>query len=246
MLIGNEKREIISKLYQVCRYNCVELLTDKTWVRKLEALSDSERCAIGNCRVPVRMNDGSRQVSTCLLLASLTADLDVIKFILRHTNIDATQQRDSRHETVLHKACKSRIKAEKKTEFLVSKYPELTAVATPCGTLPIHVAAKHNKVRCLEILLKGDKKQVSTPTSRGMTPLHIAVTFGCLEATEFLIKCEHTNVNTQDSNGNTPAHHASYNSHMDCLYVLVNSPSFEGYLVNKKLKSSLWQARKEE
>ena len=50
--LKSEHREIISKLFQACRYNCVELL-DKTLVRKLEALSDNERSAIGNCHVPV-------------------------------------------------------------------------------------------------------------------------------------------------------------------------------------------------
>ena len=85
---GREKTEITSRLYRACRYNCVELLTEKTLLRKLQALSDSERCAIGNCRVPVRMSDGSRQVSTCLLVASLAADLEVIKFILRDINVD--------------------------------------------------------------------------------------------------------------------------------------------------------------
>ena len=102
--LGNEQRAVISQLYRACRFNCLDLvLIDKSWTRKIQALSDSERCAIGNCRVPVRMNDGSRQVSTCLLVASLAADLNVIKFILRHINVDVPRQlRDSRHETVLH------------------------------------------------------------------------------------------------------------------------------------------------
>ena len=86
--LGRYKNEIMSRLYQACRYNRVDVLTDKTLVCKLQALSDRERCAIGNCRVPVRMNDGSRQVSTCLLVASLAADLDVVTFILFHINVD--------------------------------------------------------------------------------------------------------------------------------------------------------------
>ena len=82
--LTSEQREIISKLYQACRYNRVELLT-KTLVRKLGALSDQERCAIGNQGVRVRMND-IHVSRTCLLMASLTADLDVIKFILRYVS----------------------------------------------------------------------------------------------------------------------------------------------------------------
>ena len=109
--LTSEQREIISKLYQACRYNRVELL-NKTLVRKLEALSDNERCAIGNRGVRVRMND-IHVSRTCLLIASLTADLDVIKFILRYVSSDITR-RDSRHETILHKACKSNVKTFKR------------------------------------------------------------------------------------------------------------------------------------
>ena len=214
--LGNEHRVIISQLYRACRFNCLELLNDKGWKQKLQALSESERCAIGNCRVHVRMNDGSQQKSTCLLVASLAADLDVIKFILRHRNVDVTRQRDSRHETVLHKACKSHVQADEKTEFLVSKYPELTTVATTCGTLPLHVAAKHNKVRCLEILLKRDPNSVNKSTSRGLTPLHIAVRCGHLKIMNFLLGCDFININAQDVNGDTPAHLTAFHNQSDC------------------------------
>ena len=156
------------------------------------------------------MNDGSRQVSTCLLLVSLAADLDVIKFTLRHINVDVTRHRDSRHETVLHKACKSHVQADLKTKFLVSNYPELRTVTTPCGTLPLHIAAKHNKPECLGILLKDNPNDVNTKTSRGMTPLHIAASVRSSEAAEFLMNCDFIYVNAQDVNGDTPAHNAAY------------------------------------
>ena len=159
----------MSRLYEACRYNNVEVLSDQNFIQNVQALSGSERCAIGNHPIPVHMKDGSQQVSFFLLLASLGADLDVTKFILHKISSDITK-RDSRNETALHKACKSKVQDVEKAEFLVSKYPDLMYFGTSCGTLPLHVAAKHNKVRCLEILLKHEPESVNKITSRGMTP----------------------------------------------------------------------------
>ena len=169
---------------------------------------------------------GYSQTTTCLLLASTYSGLDIVKYLIRHLNADVTTCVRGQ-ETVPHKACMSRVEAAEKVEFIVENYPFMAHAKTSHGTLAVHVAARCDKVRCLEVLLKSDPASVNRATSRGLTPLHIAAYFGCKNAVEFLLSWDYSDVNAQDLNEDTPAHHAACYKHTE-------SANFKAALMHKQ------------
>ena len=227
-----KNQNIFERLLRACRSNDLSLISNPNWKAKLQAFTSKDILDISNRFVTISVN-GCRQTNTCLLLAAKYCGVDMIKYLIRHVKADVTIC-DSRRETALHKACRSSVEAAEKVEFIAENYPFMAHVKTPHGTLPVHLAARCDKLRCLEILINSDPTSVNKTTSRGLTALHVAAHFGCKNAVEFLLSWDYTDVNSQDLNGDTPAHHAANYKRMECLIAITEASNFEASFTNKK------------
>ncbi|RDA83893.1 hypothetical protein CP532_3366 [Ophiocordyceps camponoti-leonardi (nom. inval.)] len=86
--------------------------------------------------------------------------------------------------TALHKAAKRGNR--EMTEFLLFELNGDWTLPLANGGLPIHMAASHNRVPCLELLVRAGS-DVNARSYTGRTPLHWATDSGALEAVEWLL-----------------------------------------------------------
>ena len=98
----------------------------------------------------------------------------------------------------------------------------------------LHIAARWNSIKCLEILLDTARGaiDVNAKNNNEETPLYIASWYGSKECLEILLqnggyKC----INAKDIDGNTPLHDSVRNNSFECLEILLN---VEGLDVNSK------------
>ena len=223
-------QDVFNRLYKACRNNDLSLISNAEWRAKLQTMSQRDAEDISNRFVTMSIN-GQSYTSTCVLLASQYSGVDMLKFLARHMSADV-RMCDRGLENALHKACRSSVDPTEKVEFIVKNYPSVTGVRTLYGTLPVHIAAKYDKVSCLKILLEYDPMCVNQPTSRGLTPLHVAANFGCKNAIEYLVSRGFTDVNAQDLNGDTAAHHAASHKNMQCLLAIATAATFDATITN--------------
>ena len=93
-----------------------------------------------------------------------------LKEVLELTPSEAKQV-DKNGKTLLIVACEKG--HDEIVKYLAENYEELKAMDNSAGYYPVHVCARYNKVRCLEILYQNGAPLLAK-TNNGETPLHIA------------------------------------------------------------------------
>ncbi|XP_075392135.1 ankyrin repeat and SOCS box protein 3 isoform X2 [Tenrec ecaudatus] len=114
-------------------------------------------------------------------------------------------------------------------------------VADNRGWMPIHEAAYHNSVKCLQLLIHADSSEnyIKTKTFEGFSALHLAASQGHWKVIQILLKAgadpntstlEETtplflgaNVNCQAMDKATPLFIASQEGHTQCVELLLSS-----------------------
>lgn len=106
------------------------------------------------------------------------------------------------------------------------------------GDLPLHVAAKMNRVDMMEIICLGYVDlDLNAADMQGRTALHIAALYGQVEAIQFLISVG-GDVDAADAEGWTPLHHAAEEGHLDAVEALLEHAVFAKYAVNREGKTA--------
>ncbi|VDI63981.1 Hypothetical predicted protein [Mytilus galloprovincialis] len=90
------------------------------------------------------------------------------------------------------------------------------------GRSPLHEAAQSNKLRCVQVLLKGGANP-NTVDWRGSTPLHYACGAGNANIVKCLMENKHVKVNIKDVNGRTPLLVAAYYCRNDIVCYLLRN-----------------------
>lgn len=90
------------------------------------------------------------------------------------------------------------------------------------GRSPLHEAAQSNKLRCVQVLLKGGANP-NTVDWRGSTPLHYACGAGNANIVKCLMENKHVKVNIKDVNGRTPLLVAAYYCKNDIVCYLLRN-----------------------
>ncbi|CAG2189351.1 unnamed protein product [Mytilus edulis] len=90
------------------------------------------------------------------------------------------------------------------------------------GRSPLHEAAQSNKLRCVQVLLKGGANP-NTVDWRGSTPLHYACGAGNANIVKCLMENKHVKVNIKDVNGRTPLLVAAYHCKNDIVCYLLRN-----------------------
>ncbi|CAG9817853.1 unnamed protein product [Phaedon cochleariae] len=101
---------------------------------------------------------------------------------------------------------------------LLEKGARVNVLETRFGDTPLHVAALHDDLCCLQILVDngGD---VNIQDNEGKTPLHVAAGEGHSDCLRILVDSG-GDVNIQDIYGKTPFHRAAEEGRLDCLRML--------------------------
>ncbi|XP_052097446.1 uncharacterized protein LOC127732451 [Mytilus californianus] len=90
------------------------------------------------------------------------------------------------------------------------------------GRSPLHEATQSNKLRCVQVLLKGGANP-NTVDWRGSTPLHYACGTGNANIVKCLMENKHVKVNIKDVNGRTPLLVAAYYCRNDIVCYLLRN-----------------------
>ena len=97
-----------------------------------------------------------------------------------------------------------------RNRYFLEKYPAALGGVNENGTTPLHVAAGHNLLPALQLLLNHETPlSVNVQDSMGSTPLHVACGNGRVEAAQCLIEAG-ASLNARDHYEYLPLHYAAW------------------------------------
>ncbi len=171
--------------------------------------------------------------ATALILASERGNLEIVKFLLKKSDVKLDQKRFDGATALILASQNGHAKV---VEALLAKDPNLASEQTKEGLTSLHLASQQGHLEVVKILVEKDPNLTSKKTQKGDTPLHLASQRGHSEIIKIILEKNPDVIKIQKKDGTTPLHLASQRGHLEVVKILLEkNPD----LINQKIANDL-------
>ena len=245
--IGIENVEVVKCLLESGRSRC-DIYNEEGLTPFHKAIANGVMAS-----VEVMMKNGVNILQTSndkfqnapIHIACVYSRLDILKFILGHTNCDPNQQ-NAKGDTALHIVCRMRTGSELQFLEVLTSTPGINSTLVnhegdaPCdvvgidGNTLLHTACAEGNTAIVELLVR-NRANVLALNHEGNAPIHTACIKSRLESLKLLLNCESCDPNQLNSKGDTALHivcRMRTGRELQFLEVLTSTPGINPTLLN--------------
>ena len=211
----------------------LHLAVDRYSASNAEAMMDVINRLLNHPRLnPNLVNEADK---TPLHLA--VGEEDLVRRLLRHSDIDVNQRAGRGQDTALHMAV---ARVEVKTVAALLRHRDIRVnLLDSDRKTPLHLAVEERNNEITQALVDDRRVNVDAKDGDGDTALHLAAQTGLTNIVETLLSSSSLNANLKDGGGHTALHLAAYRGHADVIAKLLRAPAINVNLKDRSGNTAL-------